>query len=68
MDSGAGIVWRQETWLRTNGGLRRPLSRETISQQEYEQQRREGITYTIYEWTRCTFSDGQGGRGNWRRI
>lgn len=68
MDSGNGVTWRQETWLRTTDGLRRPMTRETISQQEYDKQRRQEVVYTVYEWTQCTYSDGQGGRGNWRRT
>ncbi len=61
-------TWQQETWLRKQDGLRRPMTREHLSQQEFERQRRKGVIYTIYEWVNGTYSDGQGGRRRWRRL
>ncbi len=61
------LVWREETWLWRQNGLRRPLNRERLSQQEFEEQQREGVIYTIYEWVEGTYSDGKGGRPRWRR-
>jgi hypothetical protein len=62
------MAWRHETWLRRNGSLRRPLSRDTLTPKEFEQQRSNAVSYTVYEWVHGTWSDGQGGRGHWRRL
>lgn len=67
MDTQGDLVWRQETWLRKQDGLRRPMTHERLSQQEFESQRRKGVIYTIYEWVEGTYSDGQGGRRRWQR-
>ncbi len=63
-----GLWWPVEIWLKRGNTKRRPLTRNAISIEAFEAQRRPNVEYVIYERMEATYSDGQGGRSVWRRA
>ncbi len=59
---------RIELWLKRGDRLRRPTSREFVQEQDFEEQRKPGVAYVIYERVPGTYSDGKGGRPLWQRA
>ena len=59
---------RVELWLKRGDQLRRPTSRQFVKEEDFEEQRKPGVAYVIYEWVPGTHSDGKGGRSLWQRA
>ena len=62
------FVRRVETWLQEDGRLRRPLSKEKLSKQDFEEQRHRDVEYVIFRRVKGTYSDGKGGRPRWEVL
>ena len=59
---------RVETWLQEDGDLRRPLSKEKLSKEAFDEQRRRDVEYVIFRRIKGTYSDGKGGRPQWEML
>jgi hypothetical protein len=68
MTSQESLTRRVELWLKRGDQLRRPTSRQFVHEQDFEEQRKPGVAYVIYEWVPGTYSDGKGGRSLWQRA
>jgi hypothetical protein len=62
------LTRRVELWLKRGDQLRRPTSRQFVTEQDFKEQRKPGVAYLIYEWVPGTYSDGNGGRSLWQRA
>ena len=55
-----------QTWLQVDGKLHRPDSSKELTKQEFADQFRDDVYYTIYKYVDGTYSNGKGGRAKWQ--
>ena len=69
MESVSEHLWQLETWLREGKMMRRAGSRESLSTQDFEKQRKGRVRYAVFCRVTGTFSDGRGdARPAYRRL
>ncbi len=68
MEAQRYLVGRVETWLMKDGLLRRPLSNQRVTREEFRSQKEPGVHYVVYAHQSGTYSDGSGGLPVWKRM
>ena len=68
MKLGREHLWYLETWLQEGDLIRRAGSGQSISKEAFEEQRRQTVSYAIFEHLTGTYSDGRGGLPAYKRI